>query len=555
MAYIRGLSQIQTMAWPKNKFRKGSVKMEYHLKTEKEKILHNKLCIYMNKKKVEEEVDNSNILECDKHDELLTYSDSIAPFIHTMKSTEKNEAYRSIWSCRKFVGPIILFFKKVIRKCLKWYIEPICDQQSEFNYASRQVSEIVGNQLREFNEKLDKKELFDEISKEIAAFLVKMNELEESIANESERNQVFQNIIDEKLCDDKKKRDEQCHQVKEMIDKFDQIQTIKYDFLLKSFSNLTDQYQMLTQQNTTLSMQQNTFLHSINEVKNSHNALSEQIIDLSMQQTTFVRSMGEVNNSYDKVTQKSQEIDSNVKKIEEFIDQIIPNSIPREKDYFNKKSYSQSGEDAIISYILLNYGLKMSDVTYLDLGANHGKSMSNTFFFYEQGARGVLVEANTALVEELYFLRRDDIVLNRCIAPESGKTVTFYVLNGDGLSTPDLEGAFTCIKANPNLKIINQLEIKTISVNDIIEKYFKKAPILLNIDIEGMELDILESIDFETYRPLIIVCEMIDYKPELVIGKKNTVLLKALESYGYTEYAFTGINSIFIDQRKSGGNL
>jgi hypothetical protein len=77
-----------------------------------------------------------------------------------------------------------------------------------------------------------------------------------------------------------------------------------------------------------------------------------------------------------------------------------------------------------------------------------------------------------------------------------------------------------------------------------------KAPMILNIDIEGMEIEILEDIDFIKYRPMVIIVEMIPYKATLVVGQKNQKILDFMYKNGYTEYAYTGINSIFIDGNK-----
>ncbi|MFR4477508.1 MAG: hypothetical protein ACLT3Y_10060 [Ruminococcus callidus] len=88
---------------------------------------------------------------------------------------------------------------------------------------------------------------------------------------------------------------------------------------------------------------------------------------------------------------------------------------------FNKKSYSQAGEDAILMYIFVMLGVPLSQCTYLDLGANHPCDMSNTWFFYQQGARGILVDANPKLAEELRQARPEDRVINACVGPVSGK--------------------------------------------------------------------------------------------------------------------------------------
>lgn len=53
----------------------------------------------------------------------------------TLNNTRDNPAYRPLYSNKKVIGPVIVFFKKVVRKLMKWYIEPPCFQQTEFNGA------------------------------------------------------------------------------------------------------------------------------------------------------------------------------------------------------------------------------------------------------------------------------------------------------------------------------------------------------------------------------------------------------------------------------------
>ncbi len=229
--------------------------------------------------------------------------------------------------------------------------------------------------------------------------------------------------------------------------------------------------------------------------------------------------------------------------------EVLENRLKNDFELFNKKTYSQSGEDSIIMYIMAMKGIPFSECNYLDLGANHPKTMSNTYFFYEQGARGVLVEANPRLVTELKNERSGDIILNKCISDKSGEKLDFNILNLDGLSK--VGDVSDILRENPDARIENTIELETISVNDIIEKYFNSnAPVILNLDIEGLEKQILDSIDFEKYRPMIMIIEMIPYSKELVTGQKDTELLDYVRSKGYDEYAFTGINSIFIDRRR-----
>ncbi len=217
-------------------------------------------------------------------------------------------------------------------------------------------------------------------------------------------------------------------------------------------------------------------------------------------------------------------------------------------------TFSQSGEDSIIQYIVNTIGRKVE--TYLDLGANHAFYLSNTYNFYAQGARGVLVEANPELAKELIEKRPEDIVINKCLAEKSGEKLDFYIMNGDGLSTTDYQSAQNFIKENPALEITKKITVDSVTINDIIQEYFpEKAPDIMNVDIEGMELAILKMTDFEKFRPLVIICEMIEYKNGLPMGSKNSEILEFMRKNDYSEFAFTGINSIFIDIRQEGINL
>ena len=145
------------------------------------------------------------------------------------------------------------------------------------------------------------------------------------------------------------------------------------------------------------------------------------------------------------------------------------------------------------------------------------------------------------------------MVINRCLAEEKDTKLNFYIMNGDGLSTMDYEAAQQFIAENPALRIEKTITIDSITIDEIIRAHFAdRAPEIMNIDVEGMEMSILRMIDFEAFRPLIIICEMIDYHNTLTVGEKNEEILDFMRRAGYEEFAFTGINSIFIDQRRGG---
>ena len=220
-----------------------------------------------------------------------------------------------------------------------------------------------------------------------------------------------------------------------------------------------------------------------------------------------------------------------------------------EKNFYEKMTYSQSGEDSILLYILNFIGIPWYKVSYLDLGANHPIHMNNTYSLYQRGAKGVLVEANPELISELRNVRKNDVILNKVITNETG-TVKFYVMSGDGLSTMSYEEARIACERNKEISIKEVYEIETIRLEQILETYFVESPTVLSIDLEGVERQILETFDFKKYRPLIIILEDIPYYPYLVINQREEKVADIMKENGYIEYAFTGINVIYIDKQQ-----
>lgn len=248
------------------------------------------------------------------------------------------------------------------------------------------------------------------------------------------------------------------------------------------------------------------------------------------------------------VRNRLEEIDGKINKLYECVENINEKAYTIQDDFYNKKTYSQSGEDAIISYIFNFLNIDLTKINYLDLGANHAKFMSNTYAYYENGASGVLVEANPELIEELRNLRPRDVILNRAISLGDEKEVDFYILSGDGLSTIDKKEAELAVRTNPEIYIKEVVRVKTISVAEILNMFFTEHIDILSIDLEGIEDNILNQIDFNKYRPKVIILENIPYSPKLVIEQKEGKG-KILLNNDYVEYAFTGINSIYLDKQ------
>lgn len=210
-------------------------------------------------------------------------------------------------------------------------------------------------------------------------------------------------------------------------------------------------------------------------------------------------------------------------------------------------SYSQAGEDKIIEF-LLSYGKdKIEEFTYLDIGCNHYMDINNTYKFYEMGMHGVLIDANPDFIALAEKNRPRDICVNAGIGKCNDDSLKFYVLNVLDLSSFNLDAINAAIKETPWLKVEKEIDVPVFTINYIIEEYFNGTPELISLDIEGDELSVLQAMDLKSYCPKIFIIETITYKANISLNNKRNEIVEFMEECGYREYAFTGVNSIFIN--------
>jgi FkbM family methyltransferase len=206
-----------------------------------------------------------------------------------------------------------------------------------------------------------------------------------------------------------------------------------------------------------------------------------------------------------------------------------------------KKSYSQCGEDIIVDYVFRLRGICRP--SYLDIGAHHPYWISNSALFYERGCRGINIEANPQLIPPFHKYRPDDINLNIGIGGQEGQ-LDFYVMEDTSLSTFSLQERDQMVDTGKREAAVIPVRIRTVSAV-LSESFGGLFPDFLTLDAEGMDLDILRSINFETNWPKIICVEAAEYSP-VGAGARRVDLIDFLLSKNYMEYANTNLNAIMV---------
>lgn len=211
-----------------------------------------------------------------------------------------------------------------------------------------------------------------------------------------------------------------------------------------------------------------------------------------------------------------------------------------------KRSYSQYGEDIILLSVFNQ--LRITKPSYLDIGAHHPSILSNTCYFYENGCNGVNVEPDPYLFKRFKYKRKRDVNLNVGIGFGKEETVDFYIMSARVLNTFSKEEAER-VQALGKYKIEKKIKVQLVNVNSILEKYFnKEAPDFISIDVEGLDLDILKSFDFNRFRPKVFCIETSEYN-EKQMGNKNKAIFELMNKRGYFVYMNTSVNTVFADNK------
>jgi FkbM family methyltransferase len=177
------------------------------------------------------------------------------------------------------------------------------------------------------------------------------------------------------------------------------------------------------------------------------------------------------------------------------------------------KSYSQLKQDLNI----ISFFNNKNDMYFIDIGANDGKTLSNTFLLEKQyNWKGICSEPLPRAFKQLIKCR-SVACDNNAVFSKSGLSLEFSESNL-------LSGITNFIDKYEDVKKGNQIIVKTITLQSLLDNY--KAPKIIqyfSLDTEGTELEILKSVDFSTYTFLYINLEHNHVEPRR--SEMRTLLL------------------------------
>jgi FkbM family methyltransferase len=166
----------------------------------------------------------------------------------------------------------------------------------------------------------------------------------------------------------------------------------------------------------------------------------------------------------------------------------------------SRRFYSQFGEDIILDRLA---GQRRNG-TFVDVGAYHPKRYSNTYRLSRRGWRGVNIDPSPFSLFLFNLYRPRDINVLSGVGEKN--TRPFFMFTDPKYNTFSPEQA-QMVQTTHRSFLLNISHIETRPIAEILEEHSISAVDVLNVDVEGLDLEVLRSIDWSRTRPGIILVE------------------------------------------------
>lgn len=200
---------------------------------------------------------------------------------------------------------------------------------------------------------------------------------------------------------------------------------------------------------------------------------------------------------------------------------------------------SQHGEVTVLKRLLRDNFPR----AIVDVGAYDGVTLSNSLPFVSDGWTALLVEPHPVQFARLsgrYEGREWVHCVNKACSDAPGTLPMFLGMDG-----PDSMNGTLCTDDNPwfqSTRSDDSIEVEVDTLTHMLAASdFPMDFSILLVDGEGMDYEILKGLDFDRYRPRLLLTEEYISNPE-----KHNAKYRLLLDRGYTFHSMVGCNTLWI---------
>lgn len=216
--------------------------------------------------------------------------------------------------------------------------------------------------------------------------------------------------------------------------------------------------------------------------------------------------------------------------------------VPYSSKIYLKRSFSQQGEDLILDRIItriLKWNIKEKR-NYVDVGAYHAIEHSVTYLLYLRRWKGIVFDPSRSTLKTFRQLRKRDIFINAVVGNDDLSEVDFYIPTS---ARTDMASGSTKYPNQEQEINFRKVRFKQVNLNDELKRQNITKIHFLNIDVEGAELEILNTFEFDTFKPSIIAVEIHGYNLEECLNSEEA---KLILSKGYIAVGSAVITQFFV---------
>ena len=200
---------------------------------------------------------------------------------------------------------------------------------------------------------------------------------------------------------------------------------------------------------------------------------------------------------------------------------------------FKKANFSQGSEEEILQIFFSDTHKGF----YIDVGCHHPNRFSNTALLYKNGWNGINIDANEKNLKLFNLFRKRDYNIKALVSKTVG-ALNYYYFDESALNGC-LSDSRVDLLLSENYKIIKTEKISTRRLDDIITecKVNHNKIDLLDIDVEGHDFQVLQSINLHFYDVRVILIET---------GAQEKNIIEYLLKFNYHLHTRVDRNCIFL---------